>query len=99
MRGRRRERKEEAEGKERMRERSGGEKRWGRGEREEVEKKGTGRGGREDEENREIEGIIVVLEMRLPVQVTLLSHEVIQKWTVTAPCDQRPRKNKAPLEQ
>jgi len=66
------------------------------------EKKGTGRGGGEDEEKREMEGrseIIVVLEVCLPVQVTLLSHEVIQKWTVTVPCDQRPRKNKVPLEQ
>lgn len=44
-----------------MGERSGGEKRWG--------------GQGEDEEKREIEGrsgIIVVLEVRLPVQVTLL---------------------------
>lgn len=63
---------------------------------------GAGRGGGEDEEKREIEGrsgIIVVLEVRLPVQVILLSHEVIQKWTVTVPCDQRPRKNKVPLDQ
>lgn len=83
-----------------------GERRDGGGERgrtgDRGRKKGTGRGGGEDEKKREIEGrsgIIVALEVRLPVHVILLSHEVIQKWTVTVPCDQRPRKDKVPLEQ